>query len=325
MMKQAIENFAKQFAWQPQIDNEDKLMRQEKIIICGMGGSHLAADILKDIRPDLRIRVHRSYGLPQWSLPELKKSLIILSSYSGNTEEVLDAYQAAKKSGLAMAVISVGGKLIDLAQSDGVAFVRMPDTGIQPRLALGFSFLGLLKLLGLEELQAQAKELSGVLEPKKLAALGQEMAEKIYQKVPVVYSSENNYSVAYNWKIKLNETGKIPAFYNLLPELNHNEMNGFDVKDSIRDLASVFCFIFLKDSDDHPRIAKRFEVLQKLYKDRRLSVMEMKLEGANRLEKIFSSLLLADWTAYYIADKYGLESEQVPMVEEFKKMIKDQN
>ena len=99
-------------------------------------------------------------------------------------------------------------------------------------------------------------------------------------------------------------------------------MTGFDVKDSTRELSEQFCFIFLKDEHDDPRVSKRMETLSRLYQDRGLPVIEAPLEEhENIFQTIFSSLALADWTAYYTAEIYGVESEQVPMVEEFKKLI----
>ena len=164
-------------------------------------------------------------------------------------------------------------------------------------------------------------KLKDVLKPEALKLKGEELANKIFGHIPVVYSSRRNLTLAYNWKIKFNEGGKVPAFYNTFPELNHNEMAGFDVVEGTRGLSDKIHFIFIKDSDDHPRIKKRMEILEKLYRDRNLAVDNLELDGVTRLEKIFRSLLIADWTAVHIADMYGLESEQVPMVEEFKKMI----
>jgi glucose/mannose-6-phosphate isomerase len=131
-----------------------------------------------------------------------------------------------------------------------------------------------------------------------------------------------NHGIARNWKIKFNETGKIPAFYNSLPELNHNEMTGFDVADASRALSEHFYFLILKDPEDNPRIHKRMEILEKLYADRGLSVETITLEGDAAFYKAAVALMIADWAAFYTAEGYGLESEQVPMVEEFKKLIK---
>jgi len=149
--------------------------------------------------------------------------------------------------------------------------------------------------------------------------------------IPVVYASNYNLSLAYNWKIKLNETGKVPAFYNVFPELNHNEMTGFSAgggsafggDDSVKKLCDKFYFIILKDTENNPKILKRMEVLEKLYKERNLRVEAIELKGKDTWHKIFSSLILADWVAYYTALEYGLEPEQVPMVEEFKKLISE--
>jgi len=161
----------------------------------------------------------------------------------------------------------------------------------------------------------------GLLDSSGIENSGRELAEKIKGKIPVIYSSSQNSAIAYNWKIKFNETGKIPAFYNVFPELNHNEMTGFDVKEPTKPLSEKFYFIFLKDEADHPKVIKRMDITKKLYGDRGLSAEMISLDGGNILEKMFSSLLLADWTAYYTAVQYGADPEQVPMVEEFKKLI----
>ena len=99
-------------------------------------------------------------------------------------------------------------------------------------------------------------------------------------------------------------------------------MTGFDVKETTKNLSQKFCFILLEDKTDHPRIQKRMEILKKLYEDRKLPVIEIQLNGKNVLDKIFRSLILADWTSYHTAKLYNVEPEAVPMVEEFKKLIK---
>lgn len=147
------------------------------------------------------------------------------------------------------------------------------------------------------------------------------LAAALRGKVPVVYSSARNQAVAYNWKIKMNETGKIPAFYNIFPELNHNEMTGFDVVPATKTLSSRLHFVFLTDSADHPQVQKRMRVCRKLYEKRGLPVTDAALQGAAPFEKIFNSLLAADWAALHLSKLYGTEAEQVPMVETFKKLI----
>lgn len=320
-MYEAIKNFNKQFLYEPEIKNQENLRRKSSFVVVGMGGSALAPLLLKTCKSKLDITIHRDYGLPELSTEELKNKLIILSSYSGNTEEVIDAFQKAKEKNLEVAIISIGGKLLSLAKENNTPYIELPDTGIQPRLALGLSIKAFLKFIGEEDELKEISKLAESLNPSDYEENGKLLAQKVKNYVPVVYTSNRNLSLAYNWKIKLNETGKIPAFYNVLPELNHNEMTGFDAKDSTRELNNKFYFIILKDIEDNPKIFKRMGILEKLYKNRNLQVETIELKGENAWHKIFSILVLADFVAYYTALEYGLEPEQVPMVEEFKKLI----
>jgi len=308
-------------SYQPEIENQENLIKKSGLVIVGMGGSNLAPGLLQIWKPNLNITIWRDYGLPDWTPEKLKDKLIVLSSYSGNTEETIDAFKTARERNLPMAVISTGGKLLSLAIENSVPYIKLPDTGIQPRSALGLSVKAFLKLMGEEGELEKINELAESLKPKDYEKDGKMLAEKVKNHIPVIYASKCNSSLAYGWKIKFNETGKIPAFYNVFPELNHNEMNGFDVKNANKALCNKFYFIFLKDKEDDPRILKRMEVLEKLYEQRGLRIEKLELGEGNVWRKIFSSLVLADWTAYYTALEYGLESEQVSMVEEFKKLI----
>lgn len=322
-MEEAIRNFPKQFEWEPNIENADRWKPLGKYLICGMGGSHLQGDVFQAAYPGFDLSVYQDYGLPNWPADVLKQTLVIVSSYSGNTEETVSGFQEAMQKGYPVAAISTGGKLIDLAKQHGVPYIQMPDTGIQPRSALGFSFKALAKMVGRNDIVEQAAQVGKQLErqAQDFEKAGKQMAEWLEGAVPVVYASNKNYAIAYNWKIKFNETGKIPAFYNVFPELNHNEMNGFDVSDSTRELAEKFHFIFLKDTEDHERVQKRMEVLQNQLMDRKFKVNILALAGDSALAKIFSSLLIADWTALYVARHYNRDPEQVPMIEEFKKSL----
>lgn len=320
-MYESIKNFNKQFLYEPEIKNYKNLVKKSSFVVVGMGGSALAPLLLKTWKLKIDIIIHRDYGLPEFLDGELKKKLIILSSYSGNTEEVISAFIEAKNKNLDMCIISTGGKLLSLAKENNIPYIELPNMGIQPRMALGLSIKAFLKFIGEEEELKKIGELATTLNPGEYEEIGKMLAKRMKNCIPIIYSSNNNSSIIYNWKIKLNETGKIPAFYNVFPELNHNEMTGFDIKDSTKVLSSKFYFIILKDNKDNPEIFKRIEVLGKLLKDRNFQVEIIELNGKDTWYKIFSSLLLADWTAYYTALEYGLEPEQVPMVEELKKLI----
>jgi glucose/mannose-6-phosphate isomerase len=321
-MEKIILDFPKQFAYQPVIKNLKKYKKAKKFIVLGMGGSHLAAGLIKNCEPSTKIIVHKNYGLPKLTDKELKDYLIIANSYSGNTEEVLDGLKKALQKKLNVLVIATGSKLISLAQKNNLAYIQMPDFKIPPRSALGFSCRALLKAMG----QTQAYETIGLLakqlKPKTLQNKGQKLAKLLNNKIPVIYASAKNCCLAYNWKIKLNETGKIPAFCNTLPELNHNEMNGFDATTKTKDLTNKFSFIFLEDEQDDKRLQKRMRILAQLYKQKKLPVWPIKLSGPSHWQKIFNNLILADWVSYYLAKYYGRDPEPVPMVEQFKKLMK---
>lgn len=321
MLPTAINNLPAQFAYQPVIENEQKLKTYDRYFLIGMGGSHLPGDLAMRWNPMFPLEVRSDYGLPP-SIANAKKPLVIACSYSGNTEETIDGLTLAMRKKIPVAVIAVGGTLIELAKKHALPYVQVPDTGIQPRCALGFMLRALLKIVNDEKGLRENGKLARTLQPDAFEKMGKSLAKKLFGFIPVIYASRENTTVAWNWKIKLNETGKIPAFYNVLPELNHNEMNGFDVQPSTHGLSEKFFFIFLKDAQDHPRIQKRMAILEQLYRQRHLPVERLPLEGKTFFEKIFSSLVLADWTSFYVAQQYGLEAEQVPMVEEFKILLK---
>ena len=317
MMEQAIRDFPKQFKFRPKIEG-GKIKKYKKFLVCGMGGSGQPPQVLKSIAPELDIVVHKDYGLPAG---DLRKTLVIAMSYSGETEETISALEEAKEKGLPAAAAAISGTLIERARQYGFPYVQIPNTGIQPRIATGFLYCALLKLMKQNELLRACRELAKTLGRRDEESRGRELAQTLQNAVPIIYGSSRNFPLAYMWKIKFNETGKIPAFYNVVPELNHNEMNGLDVKDATRGLSEKFHFIFLKDSDDLKKNQTRMEITEKLYRERGLQVSTIMLSGENRQERVFSALILGDWTAFYTAQMYGLEAEQVPMVEEFKKMI----
>lgn len=321
MIYDAIKHFAEQFAWEPKIENPAALEKRNVHIVAGMGGSNLATGLVRTWNPNLRIAIHRDYGLPPLPESVLNESLLIASSYSGNTEEPIDAFEKAGDRKLPRAAIAVGGKLLDLAKKEEAPYIRIPDTGIQPRSALGFSFKALLKMMGEENALKETSGLAHTLVPADYESKGRLLAERLKGFVPIIYSSGRNRAIAYNWKIKFNEGAKIPAFWNVFPELNHNEMTGFDATGPAKELSRAFCFIFLRDAGDHPRVLKRMEVTERLYRERGLPVELAELRGENVFHKIFSSLVLADWAAYHLALLSGADPEEVPMVEEFKKLI----
>jgi len=316
-MWEAITNFPKQFQYEPKIQNAvGHLVKFERFALMGMGGSALVGDLIKRLAPDLDIVVHKDYGLPKGV--DLNGRLLIFVSYSGNTEETLDAFDHALKAGHHLAVISTGGKLLEKAKKIGVLYVELPDTGIQPRVSLGFQIRAALAFMQQVKLYKEVGKLAANF--KGLEREGQKLAKDIMGRIPLIYASGNNGTIAYNWKIKFNETGKIPAFSNVIPESNHNEINGFGGKGASKKLSNFIC-IFIKDDKDHSRVKKRMIVLSSVYKSLGLPVLTVSLKGKSEAEKVFRSLVLGDWAAYYTATAYGSETNEVPLIKKFKKLI----
>src|SRR3989344_2428128 len=326
---ESIKSLQKQLQYQPELVNGNKLGKYERFIFVGMGGSALGPDLLRISNPELDILIHRDYGLPDLPDKVLQNSLIILNSYSGNTEEVLDAFKLALSKNLPMVAVSIGGKLLEFARDNSIPYVEMPDWGLEPRLALGLNFKALLKVLG----QYEALDTLSRVQLVDCEKNGKELAEKLRGFIPVIYSSRRNGSLAYAWKVKINETAKKPSFSNVFPELNHNEMAGFhpsevsklpsydDCSVYPRLLSQFFHFIFLKDQTDNPIILKRMKVTAKLFQKQKLNVEIVELAGDNVFTKIFYSLQLADWVSYYIAKEYGIDPAEISTIEEFKKLL----
>lgn len=318
-MREIILNFPKQFEFEPKVHNIRALLNFKQFVVCGMGGSHLVADLFKIYNPSLNLIIHQNYSLPN-SIS--KQSLIIIVSHSGSTEEALDNYKITRNKKLNLAIITQGGELLQLAQKDKVAYIQIPQSNIPARSALGFTLKALLKIIKLEKASNQLEQVSKLLRAEDFEKPGKNLAKELKNFTPIIYSSEKNKAIAYNWKIKFNENSKVPAFYNVFPELNHNEMAGFDVKPQTKALSQNFYFIFLKDSKDHPRIIKRMQISEKILKAKNFKIKIFELKGVNIFYKIFSSLILADWASYYLAQEYHIDPLSTPMVQEFKNMLK---
>ncbi|MDO8492151.1 MAG: SIS domain-containing protein [bacterium] len=323
-MEDAIRDFPQQFDFEPKIENEDKLAKKDKFIVCGMGGSHLGAWLLKRHNPNLDLLLHRDYGLPR--VPEyfLRESLIILSSYSGNTEEVLDVGRLAFGKGLSLAVIADSGELLDFAKENEIPYIDLPNTGIEPRMAVGFTMLAIARLMQDGELEEEVRKAGKQVEPSLNKETGERLAEKLVDKKIVVYSSTLNLPLAYNWKIKFNETAKIPASYNVFPELCHNELSGYDAVDLTSGLSRDTHVLILMDAEDDPRILKRMKILKSILNDKKIPASEITISGESALTKIFNSILLAEWVALTLAHHYGVSDAKTPLIAEFKKRMSEE-
>jgi len=291
----------------------------ENIIICGIGGSAWPADILGEIaQTSIPVYMCRTYNLP---IQANEKSLVIGISYSGNTEEPISTINEALEKKLTIICIASGGKIEEICKNNNLPFVKIPS-GIQPRSATGYIFSALAQVLSnlkiISDLSADILETSQKLESMNSLAeeSGKQLAKKLYKKIPIIYSSDSLKYLAMVWKIKFNENSKIPAFWNYLPELNHNEMVGYTEFNKLG--SENFCVIMLQNQTDHPRILKRMGLTANIIKESGANLEIIDMQEGSLLFKIFSSLLLGDWTSYYLALENGIDPTPVKMVEDFK-------
>lgn len=296
----------------------------DAVVVAGMGGSWMAAQLVRDTGlAAVPLFIHRSYGLPG-SLRGT--SLVIASSYSGNTEETLSAYDAARSAGHPIVGIAAGGELERRCAADGVPFIRIPadPPTMQPRCATLYGVGILTETLARLSLTAsdareRIRSLNGFLAASMAAARtrGEALAPAFTACTPVIYASDAYATVARIWKIKVNENAKTPAFWNVFPELNHNEFVGWA---SSRD---PFHLLMLRDPEDHPRILQRMEITTALLRTIGVPATMVPIEGGTRLEKMFSTLLMGDWFSYRLALELGVDPSPVTMVEDLKKRLKD--
>lgn len=329
-MRKIIINFPKQFrigssaARKVSLKPEALPFPPENIIICGMGGSALPGDILVALRP-LNIFVHRSYGLPPQAGNE---SLIICISYSGNTEETLSSFSEALNRKLPMVAISTGGKLERLSKKHDIPLAKIPPPLIPPRLALGSIFSALCQTLAnqgilSEKITKEALEVGASLRSEKFENQGKKLAKRIFQKIPVIYTSKQFREVGLIWKNSLNETAKILAISNYFPELNHNETVGFWRINEMQIENEKISVLILRDPKEHPRILKQMEITKEIIEKEGVQVEFIDIKGKNILEKIFSTVILGFWTSYWLALEYKIDPTPVKAIEELKRKMKE--
>lgn len=284
------------------------------IIVCGMGGSAIGGDILVSCLKNHQMPVHivRDYTLPKFAD---KYSLVFTISYSGNTEETLSAYNEAIKRGCTVISITSGGKLAEISQKK----IIIPS-GLQPRAALGYLFfpmLGILHNAGIVDIKnSELNEMiASIKNFEQYKSDGEVFAKKLRDKIPIIYSSNLLFPVAYRFKTQINENSKYPAFCHAFPEMNHNELVGYrgmNRKD--------FIVIFIRDSKDHPRIIKRMDICREIIKQR-IDLEEIYAKGDGLLTRIFSTIYLCDLTSYYLALHNRVDPAPVEIIEKFKSAL----
>jgi glucose/mannose-6-phosphate isomerase len=306
------------------------------IVVLGMGGSGISGDVVRAIvepRLPVPFQVVKSYGpLPEWVG---RNTLVFAVSYSGSTEETVAAFQEAHERGARSVAVSSGGPLADMSATYGVAHVRIPG-GLQPRASLGYLTLPVLAVLvevGLvpeaqDDLDEAVAVLSDIAERchRKVPAdrnPAKRLAGRLAGKIPVVYGGPGLGAVAaYRFKCDLNEYGKTPAFWNLFPELDHNEIVGWN---QLRELTSEnFVLVVLRDTDEQSRIALRMDITTRLTEGSFAEVIEISTEGTAAPARILSLILVTQLAAIYVGLSYGQDPGPVEVIQQLKQELAEQ-
>lgn len=289
------------------------------LVICAMGGSAMAGDLLVDYlnhTDELKLPINfcRSYEIGQFVT---KKSLVFVCSYSGTTAETLCAMNAAMKAGASVVAFSAGGDMEKIAKEKKLLHINITikDKTIQQRYGLTYIFAAMQAVLANSQLIAKISKYPS-FDVRESEIYGEELAQKIKGRTPVVYASNRFEAMARCWKAKINENGKTPAFWNVFPELNHNEMVGFT------NPQAPFFAVMLQDKDDQEEIKKRMKLTASLYKDKGVESEIVKIQGKTYLEKMLRTLVLGDWVSYYLALEYGQDPTPVEMVVVLKNLLK---
>jgi glucose/mannose-6-phosphate isomerase len=294
-----------------------------KVVVLGMGGSAIGGDLVRSLvqsESKIPVIVHRDYGLPAFVD---EKTLVIASSYSGNTEETLSGFEPALKTRAKKLAMTTGGKLQELAKANNVPVFKI-EYKAQPRAALGFSFLptlGVLQKLGfVKDKSADVAETVRVLE--KLSARldeksplsanpAKQLAQRLFGCLPVIYGAGIAAEAAHRWKTQVNENSKAWGFYEVFPELNHNATVGYPFP---KDVAQKIRVILLRSPLFNERVKLRYDVTCELLKRSNVAYEFVDGEGRSAMSQMMSLVMRGDFTSYYLAILYGVDPSPVDVI-----------
>ena len=295
------------------------------LVVAGMGGSSIGAALARVVLGDRASRpivLARGYALPSWTTPD---TTVLCASYSGNTEETLAAYDAAQALGANTVVVTTGGRLAEQAREDGVPVIPLPG-GFQPRAAVAYVLVAALEVAGIcgggERLHSEIDVAAAHAESLVVkwgpdspdSSLAKTLARGLLGTVPQIAGAGLTAPVAYRWKTQINENAKLPAFCTELPELDHNEIVGWEGAMGV----APFSAVFLDDSDLHPRIRQRIELTRGLIASRGAHTFRVDTIGETRMERLVSVVLLGDLVSLYMAALRGVDPGPIEVIDQLK-------
>ena len=313
-------------AWSNKFDvSSIKRSKFSSIVFCGLGGSAISGDLLLDYLSDemkLPFTVVRGYTIPSFVNEE---TLVIISSYSGNTEETISCLEQALKKNSKIVAITSGGKIGEIAAANNLPVINL-QSGFQPRYALGQSFFSLLKLMQELGLTNEDNNVKMIINLWKIRAEeystdnngAMQIAKELIGFVPVIYSSEFLSSAAYRLKCQLNENSKLHAFHHYLPEMNHNEIIGWESYKEKQFFAKVIYFI---DAEYHPQSLKRFDVLKEMLTEQKVEVITLSSDQASKKVRIADLIFFSDWISFYASVLRGFDPSEIDFIHRMKQRL----
>jgi glucose/mannose-6-phosphate isomerase len=323
-MKKLIENFTDQLRESLDIANAAKLSAKkniQNIVVTGLGGSGIGGTIMAELVADscsVPVLVNKDYFLPAYVN---SNTLVIISSYSGNTEETLEAMQQALTKKAQIVCVTSGGKVEELAKQNNLDIIKIPG-GNPPRSCIGYSLVQLIKVFidngfAPASLLDDVKKSIELLDKEKvnITAEAQRIAKILFHKIPVIYSLGSCEGVSVRFRQQINENSKMLCWHHVFPEMNHNELVGWTERNE--DIAVVT----FRTSFDYKRTQKRFDVCKTVFEKYAASVTDIVAKGNSKTEQFFYLINIGDWISLYLAELKGIDPVEVNIIDHLKKEL----
>ncbi len=324
-MKTHVINFSKQLSEAINIGSNAKLTESKNkisnVLICGLGGSGIGGSIISELAAGsakIPINVTKGYFIPAYVN---ENTLVIISSYSGNTEETLNCMELAIEKNAKIVSVTSGGTVLEISRVKNFDHIIVPG-GMPPRACLGYSLTQLFFILHFfkiisgkfkSELEASIKLIDD--EENNIIAEANSIAEKLIGKIPVIYATTYNEGIAIRFRQQLNENSKILCWHQVIPEMNHNELVGWTEKN---DALSVVMFI---DTDEYSRNLARVEINKEVIKKYACHITEVFSKGNSPIEKAIYFIHLGDWVSVLLGEMRGADLMEVNVINHLKSAL----
>lgn len=322
-MDQLVKEFPQQLDKALKIGRDARITKPNhpihNIFVAGMGGSGIGANFVSELISEeckIPFLIGKGYSVPGYIG---KNTLAIASSYSGNTEETLEAFESILKTGAKIVVVSSGGKLIELAKATGLDYIQVPSGSPSPRACLGYSLvqqLFILNKLGLisEKVIHEVGRASELIkmEQEDIRFRAERIASMMKGKIPVIYTTDRMEAVAVRFRQQINENGKSLCWHHVIPEMNHNELVGW------RDDYNQLAVLFFRNKDDYPRNQVRMDINKEIISNYTSSIIEVYSKGQSLAERMLYFVHLGDWISVYLAAAKGIDAVEIKVIDYLK-------